>query len=86
MKKDEKVTVFFFPNGNTAVCVGDEQQPKLQKSWLITFAKHLVANGIDPTKVEFNMPGGAGIASVFKTPIGYNWRFGRDLTMKDGKE
>jgi hypothetical protein len=66
--------VFFFPNGNTAYCDDGEQVPRLQKSWLLLYVDYAVANGVDPTTVEFNLPMG-GKARVFKTDEGdWNWR------------
>ena len=66
-------TIFFFPNGNAAVCHGEAQVPALQKSWLELFAHYLESKGEDPTEYELNLPGGTR-AEFFRTPDGYNWQ------------
>lgn len=65
--------VLFFQNGNTAILENGKQMPRIQKSWLILFAKYLESKGIDPTKVSFSLPLGLK-AKVFKTSDDdYNW-------------
>jgi hypothetical protein len=69
-----ETTVFFFKNGNTAVCQNGEQVPALQIPWILRFVEFLEANKIDPLTCEFNLPDGR-IAEVFKTSEGnWNWR------------
>ncbi|HVI07010.1 MAG TPA: hypothetical protein VND65_01825 [Candidatus Binatia bacterium] len=67
--------VWFFPNGNTAVCDSNgKQMPELQESWFLLYVKFLEEKGIDPEGIEFQLPHGK--ATVFKTSEGnYNWRF-----------
>ena len=67
--------VRFFPNGNTMAFRDGQQVPSLQESWILLYVQHLVAAGIDPTKVEFTMPNGSR-ATVFEIEGGYNWQFG----------
>ncbi len=68
--------VFFFPNGNVAVCSREthEQVPELQGSWLLKYMEFLRANGVDPERCIVYMPENKQ-ATVFKTGEGtYNWR------------
>lgn len=65
-------TVFFFPDGQTAVTDGREQIPELQQSWLILFLEFLESKGEDPMAYEFKLPSGQ-TARAFKTDSGYNW-------------
>lgn len=51
-----KYTVFFFPNGQTAVCKDGEQVPALQESWFRQFVDFLISKGIDIEECEFNLP------------------------------
>ncbi len=69
-----KMTVYFFPNGNTVVF--DEkgkQVTELQASWLLLFVRHLVDHGIDPVGVTYHLPDGMKNATLFKIDDGYNW-------------
>ena len=66
-------TVFFFPNGNTAVCKDGQQVPELQQSWLKLFVKSLEEQGVDALGCEFKLPNDM-TARVFKCEDGsYNW-------------
>jgi hypothetical protein len=68
------VEVFFFPNGNTAVCVDGQQVPKLQRSWLLMFVEFLKESGVDPLTAKFNLPD-RSVVTMFETGEGnYNWR------------
>lgn len=72
-----KMKVCFFENGNTMFFDGVGQQvPEFQESWLILYVQFLIANGIDPTEVEFIMPDNHRM-EVFKTRDGYNWQNSR---------
>jgi len=65
--------VLFFSNGNTAFLKNGKQEPKLQESWLMLYVKFLEEKGIDPLEGTYALPD--GIAKIFKTDSGYNWRF-----------
>ena len=64
--------VIFFPNGNTAVCEGENQVPELQVPWLLMFVEFLQSKGEDPEKLDITLPNG-NKAKVFKVEGGYNW-------------
>ncbi len=71
-----KSRVIFGINGEAAFLDEDSKQvPELQKPWLLLYVEFLESKGIDPTDVEFDMPGRLDRAEVFKTAEGYNWRF-----------
>ena len=74
-------SVFFFGNGNTAVCneIGN-QVPELQESYLLLFVSKLEAAGFDPTLPVYHLP--AGDAKVVRTSEGYNWQFIREDAAK----
>ncbi len=61
-----------FKNGCTAYFRDGEQVGELQKSWFMLYVEFLVANGIDPTKVEFELPDGK--YQVFRTEDGWNYQ------------
>lgn len=66
--------VFFFNNGNTAVCDTTGQQvPDLQQPWILLFAEFLKSKGIDPEAADFMLPSGK-MAHLFRTEAGLNWR------------
>lgn len=68
--------VYFLDNDLAAVFENEKQIPALQRSWIIMFAEHLEANGVDPLHVQFHMSDGK-VAMLFKTDDGrYNWDFG----------
>ncbi len=67
------ITVFFFPNGNTAVCSNGEQVPELQESWFRRYVALLEESGVDIENCEFNMPDGAK-ATIVRHDEGWNWR------------
>lgn len=70
--------VFFYQNGHTAHCVGNEQQPDLQKSWLLLYVAFLESQGIDPAECEFHLPAGNNKAKLFRTSDGgWNWEIVR---------
>jgi hypothetical protein len=65
--------VYFFNNGNSAVCSASEQIPELQESWLVLFVRHLETCGVDPTGITFHLPAG-DTATLFRTTgDGWNW-------------
>ena len=67
-------SVFFFANGNVAVCDDTGNQvPELQESYLLSFVTKLEAAGFDPTHPIYHLP--AGDARVVRTSAGYNWQF-----------
>lgn len=67
------ITVYFFPNGNVAVCGEDGHQiPELQKSYVGLFCEFLKSKGYKPEDSIFNLPSGEE-AKVFKTMYGWNW-------------
>ena len=76
-----KYSVFFFANGNTAVCTqdpnsagGGEQVPELQESWLRVFAQHLESKiGVDIYNCDYYLPDGK-TANLVLTDSGWNWR------------
>lgn len=72
---NQPTAVFLFPNGNTAATdSAGEQIPELQVSWLLTYVEFLISKGVDPTRIEFRLPG--GFVRLFKTDDGgWNWRF-----------
>lgn len=73
--KAPETVVFCFNNGNLGVCQGGHQVPALQEPWILDVVRRLESKGVDPTKCEFNLPGG-NKARVFKTDDGgWNWRF-----------
>ena len=74
-KGGNQMKVLFGSGGETA-CFddGDQQIPELNRSWILLYAEYLVREGIDPTKVVFEMPGSMFKAEVFKTKYGFNWR------------
>lgn len=74
--KRAALTVYFFPNGNTAAFAGGEQVPALQVPWLQLYVDHLTdATGVDPTEVEFRLPDGR-FARIFRcdNERGWNWQ------------
>ena len=51
--------IYFFSNGNTAVCDDKKQISKLQKPWILMFIKFLKSEGVTNLgDIEFNMPDG----------------------------
>lgn len=68
-------TIFFFANGNTAVCDEDGQQmPELQEGWALLFARFLESRGYDPADVlEVNFPDGSRCRFFRLEDGGYNW-------------
>jgi hypothetical protein len=67
--------IYFFPNGNTAVFINENQVPILQESWIRLFFEHLIKNGHNPQDFDITMPDGSH-AKAFKLSNGeYNWRF-----------
>lgn len=67
------VEVFFFSNGNTAVCRDNEQVPELQTSWLLMFVAFLEEHGVNPLEAKFNLPDRM-VAKLFSIGDGqYNW-------------
>jgi hypothetical protein len=66
--------IIFFPNGNTAVLRNGEQQPDLQRPWLVLFAEFLASRGEDPTKFRCLLPNG-GTAKMIRTKSGWTWEF-----------
>lgn len=69
--------VLFFQSGSTAVFKDNEQQPKLQESWILLYAQFLKEKGIDPTKVNYkiNMNGNIRNVTIFEMKDGgYNWK------------
>lgn len=67
-------TVFFFENGNTAVCRDGEQVPELQGSWLLKYMAFLESKGVDPLDCDILLPGGFKAAMFRTTAGGWNWR------------
>ena len=66
-------TIYFMPNGISAVFIDTKQVPNLQESWIQLFFKHLLENGYDPLDFDIVMPDGKK-AKAFKTEDGYNWK------------
>jgi len=69
-------TIFFFNNGNTAVCDRQgNQMPEAQKSWMVTFLKELEAKGyfIYNEDMEIILPDGQKV-EIFNTTNGINWK------------
>ncbi len=69
----DEAKVIFFPNGNTAVFINDEQSPKHQKSWFLKYVKFLEENGIDVLNSEYLMPDDSR-AELIKIGNRYNWK------------
>lgn len=67
--------IFFFPNGNTAVCDlrTNQQIPELQQPWIRRFLSLIEENGIDLEACEINLPNGDK-AEVFRHSEGWNWQ------------
>ena len=42
----QPTSIFFFPNGNVAVCDDNEQIPELQGSWLMKYIEFLQSKGV----------------------------------------
>jgi len=72
------VEVFFFPNGNTAVCENNQQVPELQEPWILLFAQFLEDKGVDILTSTFNLPyPGTRPARFFRCEDGrLSWKFG----------
>lgn len=68
-----KNNIYFFANGNSAVCKDGEQVPDLQIPWIELFFRHLVENGENPLDYLCHLPTGH-TATAFKTESGWNWR------------
>lgn len=65
-------SIYFFANGNTAVCKKGEQVPSLQKPWVTTFARFLAMMGESPEDYEVFLPDGK--KAKFKESIdGWTW-------------
>lgn len=65
--------IYFFPNGNTAVFVDEEQNPNLQQAWIRLFFDHLVKHGEDPETFIIRLPDGK-YARPWKLKDGtYTW-------------
>ena len=74
----KKVSVLFFPNGNTGVFENDEQVPELQKSWFLKFVEFLEKSDVDVMKSKFEFPdlangGKFREMKLIKIEDGYNW-------------
>ena len=66
--------VIFFPNGNTACFDGENQVPKLQKSYMKLYLEFLESQGVNPGGITFEFPNG-GVAKAIKVGDGWNWGF-----------
>lgn len=67
-------TVFFFSNGNTAVCGEDGHQiPELQSSWMLDALETMRGKGAE---IDENcliiIPSGDRV-KIFRTNEGWNW-------------
>ena len=68
-------SIYFFPNGNTAVFDEHGQQvPELQDSWLLTILDWLQKNGgeFEFDQIEIRLPSGSK-AKPFRVEGGWNW-------------
>jgi hypothetical protein len=62
-----------FNNGNTGFFdYKGEQVAELQQSWLLMYVNFLKEKGIDPTKIDIELP--CGKVKIFEIPGGYNWQ------------
>jgi len=68
----DEAKVIFFPNGNTAVFINDEQSPKHQRSWFLEYVNFLKRKGIDVENSEYTLPNGDK-AELIKIGNRYNW-------------
>lgn len=68
------INVYFFRNGNTAVCDGEHQLPQLQRPWIRLFVDFLQSQGVDVFNAEFHLPDGYSRAKLIKTSDGYSWQ------------
>ena len=64
--------IYFFSNGNTAVCRDGKQVPELQEAWLQLFREFLERNRVDPAECLLYVPNGLK-GKFFRTDIGWNW-------------
>ncbi len=67
-------TIFFFNNGNTAVCnPNGEQIPELQTAWLRTAIEAMRAKGAEIGEdCEILLPGGSHAELL--TGVEFNWK------------
>ena len=68
-------TIFFFSNGNTAVCDdAGQQMPQFQSSWMMESVGAMLRDGAEiDDNCEILLPGGHR-AQLVKTSEGWNWR------------
>jgi len=67
-----KPRAYLFQNGVTVFIQNGAQVAELQTPWIDLYFQFLESKGIDPTTVEFYLPG--GVFRAFKTSNGsWNW-------------
>jgi len=69
----KKAKVYFFPNGNTAVFIDDEQSAEHQRSWFLKYVNFLKRKEIDVENSEYILPDG-DTAVLIKIGSRYNWK------------
>jgi len=73
----KKAKVYFFPNGNTAVFIDDEQSAEHQRSWFLKYVNFLKRKGIDVENSEYTLPSGDK-AELIKISNRYNWKINKE--------